>query len=77
MPAPLRQICSIVFCRLKFTPETATKYLIKNELNYKNMYMTEKAYVFEHKPLAEFKPNTFCNLNPEPGIIYNYGTIKY
>jgi len=77
MPVVLRQICNVVFCRLKFTPENAKKYLIKNELNSTNMYMTEKSYVFEHKPLAMFKPNTFCNINVEPGVHFNYGTIKY
>jgi len=76
MPAPLRQICNVIFCKLRFTPETAIQYLTKNELNSTNMYMTEKTYVFQHKPLVYFKPNSFCHITTEPGIWLNYGSVK-
>jgi hypothetical protein len=75
MPAPLRQLCSVMFCKLRFTPETTKIYMRQNELNVNTMTITDKYIIVNHKTEVLFKPNTFTNLNVSPGILYKVGTI--
>jgi hypothetical protein len=75
MPVPLRQICSVLFCKTRFTPETTKLYMRNNDLNVNTMTINDNYIIINHKAEPLFKPDTFTNLYVAPGILYRVGTI--